>query len=178
METQDTLEHIRRVNEMRPYMEEYNRGLIKLFEDFLNDPTYDNIMKVYDWKQDRVSGSSHNSYKNIRLIHMITDIAVREISIGYVPITEKTLTCREAMDKYRKTVFMMRRFALMNDKDDDERLSEAIGYLMDNRISPVAIHSIINSDIGFGDMNSFVMLFAQLLRESGREKDAVLLERM
>ena len=174
----DTLIQIGKIENMRSYMESYNAEFIKLFEAFLAEPTLENIMKAYEYKQGPVARSSDNSYKHISNLHLIVDTAVREMTIGYPPVTGPAVSYREAIDNYRKLTLMLRRYELMNDEDDADLVREAGEYIREHEVSPVAIHDIIDNDICFADKADAAERFAKILRGAGREKDAILLERM
>ncbi|MBR6486327.1 MAG: hypothetical protein IKT17_06510 [Lachnospiraceae bacterium] len=174
----DTLEHIKKINEIRLRMEEYNAGLIEHFEFFLNDPSKDNIVKVYEFMQDPVASSSNNTYRHIRLIHRVAEIVVKELSIGYIPLTNGTHTCKEAIDRFRMTVFMLRRHELMSEESDMELIADAESYVIGQGISPVAIHDIIADDACFGDAARAVSYWTDVLDKAGKKTDALLLGRM
>ncbi len=183
MSETDTLEHIRKINSIRSQIEEYRERFIVCFEDFLNDITMENATRLYDIKQEPVARSAFNTYRDIRILHQITDIAAKELAAGYDPIINGSHSYKEAIDKYRSTVFMIRRQEFLTEDDDMERVEESIKYILEYEISPVAIHDIIENDavindIGAEDSREQINYWSGILSAAGRQRDALLLERM
>ena len=174
----DTFEHIRKIQGLLPEMKAYNDRLMEYFEEFLNCQTMENIMRVCEYKQGPVSRSSYNTYKHIRMLHQITDIAVREISVGYSPITKGVCSYREAIDRYRRIIFMLRRHELMDDDIDNAYIDEATAFILTEDVSAVAIHDIIVSDICFFNSAEAISHWKEILLIIGRDKDAMLLGRL
>ncbi len=178
MSETDTFEHIRKIRELLPSMVKYNTDLIDAFEEFARCQNMEEIIKVLNLKQDPVAMTSFNTYKHIRLLHWITDIAARELSAGYVPMTVDTSSYNEAIDKYRRITFMLRRYELMDVHSEKELVDEAVEYIIDHRISVIAIHDIIVNDVCFSDHKKAISRWAVIFKNLGKEKDALLLEMM
>lgn len=177
MSETDTNEHIRKIQELLPEMEAYNEELIDYFEVYLRDQTMDKILLVCNHKQGSIARSSYNTYKHIRLIHWITDIVVRELSVGFCPITEGITSYKEAIDKYRMVTYMLRRHELMNNVTNKTYIDEATEFIFLQNVSPIAIHDIIINDICF-DAEKTIPYWKDVLHIMGRDKDALLLGRM
>ncbi len=183
MSETDTLEHIRKINSIRSQIEEYRERFIVCFDYFLNDMTIENATRLNDIKQEPIARSAFNIYRDIRILHQITDISAKELAVGYDALIYGSHSYKEAIDKYRNTVFMIRRHEFMTEDDDVERVEEAIEYILKYEISPVAIHDIIENDaaindIGAEDSSEQINYWSGILSAAGRQRDALLLERM
>ncbi len=178
MSETDTFEHIRKVREMLPDMLKYNDRITEAFEEFLDCQTPDKIIKVCELKQGPAARSSYNTYKHIRMLHWITDIAAREMSAGCIPITEGIHSLKDAIDRYRIITYMLRRNVLLDEVVDGICIDEAVEYIRSENISAVAIHDIIENDVCFGDRSKAISYWMGILQSIGREKDALFLGRM
>lgn len=160
-----------------PSMEAYNSELILLFEKFLLLPSLETLMPIFDIRKSAIAFSSENSYKTTKFLHIITDIVSKELAAGLIPITDGTNTYREAVDKYHKTVFMLRRPAFLTDVDDDYLINEAKEYVVSHNVSPVAISFILNNEL-IGNPESTYTYWKETLLESGFYLESELLSRL
>ena len=159
---------------LQPLMEEYNQRLIAVFEDFLRNPSQDKLIPVFELQKDRLASSSRNSYEYINDIFTICDIAVKELSINLPPITQGTTTYTDAINKYHKTAFMVRRHIFMNNESDSTLLDEASDYILSENISAILLSYIINNEPG-EPVNNAVSYWAEFFRIVGRKRDADIL---
>ncbi len=159
---------------LQPLMEEYNQKLIAAFEGYLRDPSQDKLMPVFELQKNRIASASENSYGHINMIFTICDIAIKELGINLTPITQGTTTYEDAINKYHKTVFMVRRHIFMNNESDTPLLDEASDYILSENISAVALSYIINNEPG-EPANDAASYWADFFRIVGRERDADIL---
>ncbi len=162
---------------LQPLMEEYNQKLISAFEGFLHEPSQDSLKPVFELQKDSIASSSANSYGHINMIFTICDIAIKELSINLTPITQGTTTYLDAINKYHKTAFMVRRHAFMTNESDAPLLDEASEYILSENISAIALSYIINNEPG-EPVNDAVSYWAGFFRIVGRERDADILIRL
>ena len=162
------------LNTLRPLLEEYNSELITVFEAFLAAPSTDALLPVFKLQNDTLASSSGKCYEHINKIFLIADIAFKELSVGFIPLTHGTNTYTDAIDKYHKTVFMMRRHMFMNKTEDSGLLDEAFDYMLDENISPIAISYMINNEPG-EPISEAISYWNRFLELSGRKRDAQIL---
>ena len=159
----------------RPMLEQYNAEFRRRFEVFLADQTADNLNMVMAARSHDMAEPSGNSYGDIHILYFICDIAVKELGIGFIPITAGTHTCDEAIDKYHTICFMKRRAELLSgDGIDGELVKEAKDYISYHNISPIALSFIINNELG-GNAGKAVAFWQQAYRDAGKERDALLI---
>lgn len=162
---------------LQPLMEEYNIKLIEAFEDFLSFPSQDTLIPVFDMQKDSLASPAGKCYEHVNMIFIISDIALRELSIGLIPITHGTNSYTDAIDKYRRTVFMVRRHIFMINENDSPMLDEALEYLMYENISPITLSYIINNEPG-ESVDNAVSYWVQFFRLLGLDRNADILVKL
>ncbi len=130
---------------MRGAMEKYNAELIRAFETYLATPSARTIGEVMKLREKEISRSAGNVYGYVNYLHIISDLAAKEIENGFTPLTDGSRTYEEAVDRYHRIVFMKRRSEFM---DDENMIRESWEYMIKNRISPVTLSYIINEEYG------------------------------
>ena len=170
-------QYFQNIRKLRPYMEDYNQRLINAFNDFLHDPSPDMLMPVLRLSESDIAKASANNYRNINIIHEIVGITSSEISIGLVPITEGAFSHSQAIDKYYKIIFMLRRPEIMTRFEDSMMIAEAVNYIITSRISPIAIAHILDIEL-LGNPDAMYRYWEQIFSESGLNTFALLLSRI
>ena len=169
--------YFEKLSELRPLMETYGRQLISGFELFLNEPVYSRLEAVMNLRKNTLSVSASNVFSYINYIHIITDIVIKELTVKVPLLTANTTRYNEAIDKYHKTVFMIRRPVFMSGPTAHGLINEASEYIISEQISPIALSYILTHE-PCGDVFTNFNYWHSILQNAGLVRDALLLMRL
>ena len=130
-----------RINSLKKYSEEVTQKIFDSFNNCLVENDYNkwtSLIDTYSDEQYILSGQS-------RKLYIIISIVLKELSVH----EKNTFTCglstwQEALDKYMKTTFALRRINLFQ---NSELECEAISYISSMHISPYAITIILINEL-------------------------------
>ena len=165
-------EYFKILAQARPMIEQYNKAFEECFDSYLREQNQETLMKVFALKQHDMSEPAGNCYGHINVLYKICEIAIKEIGVGYTPITSGARTFKEAIDKYHKICFMKRRAEFLG--DDPALTDEARNYILSEKISPIALSYIVKNELG-GVVEKAISFWQSVYRNAGMEREAMLL---
>lgn len=164
----DWNDYFSRLEEAKPILAAYSLKLEEAFNNYLQYPEMNLLHQLEQLFRTTEGVSLCNTRVVMQKAFNSLEIVEMEAKNNYSSFLCEVSTMEMAADRYQKLIMMLRRVELTTEENDK---MEAIGWLLQNRISPIAIRYVLKKEI-FGNALQICEYLKEVYQIAGEQRIA------
>ncbi|MDD6656536.1 MAG: hypothetical protein PUE95_04440 [Lachnospiraceae bacterium] len=164
----DWNDYFSRLEGAKPILAAYSLKLEEAFNNYLQYPEMNRLHQLEQLFRTTEGVSLCNTRVAMQKAFNTLEIVELEAKNNYLSFLFEVSTMEMAADRYQKLIMMLRRVEMTTEENDK---MEAIGWLLQNRISPIAIRFVLQKEI-FGNALQIREYLKEVYQIAGEQRVA------